>query len=107
MVERKSKQESKFAGIFQNAAAAPAASETATERGEIVEAAPSAKPLGRPPGKRSDPEWKQFSVLLRKRTQREAAIILRSGQDGEGSSHDLSDLLQQLLERWVDERRHT
>jgi hypothetical protein len=90
--------ESKFAGIFQNAAPAAA---TAPEP-ERVDAPPppAGRPLGRPHGKRSDPAWKQFSVLLRKQTQREAVTILRSEQT-EDDSRDLSDLLQELLEQWV------
>lgn len=55
------------------------------------------KPMGRPPGKRSDPSWKQFSVLLQKDTQRQAANILRDKDDG----LDLSDLVQNLLEAWI------
>jgi|GEM_PF-1673386 len=96
--------ESKFAGIFQSAApvaAAPAAT-LAPERRETPP--PVTRPLGRPHGKRSDPAWKQFSVLLKKQTQREAVIILRSEQT-EDETRDLSDLLQELLEQWVAGRR--
>jgi hypothetical protein len=56
--------------------------------------------LGRPHGKRSDPAWKQFSVLLKKQTQRKAVIMLRGDVESE-ESRDLSDLLQELLEQWV------
>ena len=98
---------SKFAGIFQNAAPAAAPAEAAPERTEApVPPPPVARPLGRPHGKRSDPAWKQFSVLLRKQTQREAVTILRSEQ-GEGESRDLSDLLQELLEQWVSRQRQS
>lgn len=91
--------ESKFAGIFQNAA--PAADATpALERTGALPPLPVVRPLGRPHGKRSDPAWKQFSVLLKKQTQREAVTILRSERT-EDESRDLSDLLQELLEQWV------
>ncbi len=105
MVERKPKVESKFAGIFQSAP--PPVTEPAPERAEAlpvksVQLEP--RPIGRPPGKRSDPEWKQFSVLLKKRTQREASVLLRAEQD-EDDGRDLSDLLQELLASWVDDRR--
>jgi hypothetical protein len=93
MVERKAKLESKFAGIFEQATSAEA-EERQPERSEIT---PTARPLGRPPGKRSDPAWKQFSVLLKRETQREAANILRASDDG----LDLSGLVQNLLEGWI------
>jgi hypothetical protein len=57
-------------------------------------------PVGRPPGKRSDPAWKQFSVLLRKDTQREASAILRARDEG-----DFSGLVQKLLEGWIVSQR--
>jgi hypothetical protein len=95
MVEQKPKPESKFAGIFQNAPAAEP--EQRPGRVEIDRPAPAEKPQGRPPGKRSDPAWKQFSVLLKKETQREAANILR----GKDKGLDLSGLVQNLLEGWI------
>ena len=61
----------------------------------------SPKPPGRPPGKRSDPAWKQFSVLLRRDTQREAMLLLRRGEGGQ----DLSGLVQTLLAEWVRAQR--
>jgi hypothetical protein len=55
------------------------------------------RPPGRPPGKRSDPAWKQFSVLLRRETQRKAVDMLRDADDG----RDLSGLVQSLLDGWI------
>lgn len=100
MSDRKPKTESKFAGIFQSAT--PAAPEAAPERIEVQQ--PVARPLGRPHGKRSNPAWKQFSVLLKKDTQREAVGILRNEAGGE-ESRDLSDLLQEILEQWIAARK--
>ncbi len=51
----------------------------------------------KPQGKRSDPEWKQFSVLLKKESHKQAGIILRQKYDGV----DISDLMQALLEKWL------
>ena len=51
----------------------------------------------RPQGKRSDPDWKQFSVLLKKESHKEAGIILRQKHEGV----DISDLMQALLEQWL------
>lgn len=87
--------ENKFSAIFQNSTAA----QKAPQR---IEKAPSAaKPLGRPRGKRSDPAWKQFSVLLKKETQREAAKILRDKDEGQ----DLSALIQDLLVSWIKRQK--
>jgi len=44
---------------------------------------------------------KQYSVLLKKETQREAVNLLRADEDGP----DLSGLVQHLLEGWVKKRR--
>jgi len=54
---------------------------------------------GRPAtGKRSNPEWKLYSHFLKRKTQREAAARLQA----EDSGRDLSDVLQELLERWLE-----
>jgi len=51
----------------------------------------------KPQGKRSDPAWKQYSVLLKKDSHKQASLILRQKYDG----IDLSDLMQALLEHWI------
>jgi hypothetical protein len=54
---------------------------------------------GRPAtGKRSNPEWKLYSHFLKKQTQRAAAARLQAEDDG----RDLSDVLQDLLEGWLE-----
>lgn len=60
-----------------------------------------ARPRGRPPGKRSDPDWKLFSHFLKRSTQRQATALLFEQDDG----RDLSDVLQSLLEKWVARER--
>jgi len=67
---------------------------------EQPDATTSAEPMrgkGRPPGKRSNPEWKLYSHFLKKQTHREATNILRNEENG----RDLSDVLQQLLDEWL------
>jgi hypothetical protein len=72
---------------------------------EVPEASapPSAEPQpekgrGRPAtGKRSNPEWKLYSHFLKRRTQRAAVARLQA----EDSERDLSDVLQELLEKWL------
>lgn len=59
-----------------------------------------ARTVGRPPGKRSDPDYKQYSVLLRRQTHRKVSFLLRD-QDG---GQDVSELVEQLLEKWLSEQ---
>src|SRR5689334_17328243 len=105
--------ESKFDKLFANregAAAPPPALEPPAppplaaepqprpeSRRRAERAAAIPRPIGRPPGKRSDPAWKQFSVLLKIETQREAANILRAKNEGQ----DFSGLVQGLVENWI------
>ena len=94
--------ESKFDQIFEKARVEPPAAADITPSGRRDEKSTPVpirptKALGRPPGKRSDPAWKQFSVLLKKETQRQAANILREREQG----MDFSGLVQILLENWT------
>ena len=94
--------ESKFDRIFKGRtepATAPATIAPA-QQPETPRIAPT-RTIGRPPGKRSNPAWKQFSVLLKKETQREAANILRAKDEGV----DFSGLVQNLLESWVKRQK--
>jgi hypothetical protein len=88
--------ESKFAGIFQDSLPEEPRIVERTEQGGAVLKAP-----GRPPGKRSDPEYKQYSVLLKKQTHRQVTAILREMEDGP----DVSEFLQQLLEEWLEKQQ--
>jgi hypothetical protein len=88
--------ESKFAGIFQHSIAEePRAAERVEHRATVLKAP------GRPPGKRSDPAYKQYSVLLKKHTHRQVTALLRDRED----SPDVSELLQQLLEQWLEQQQ--
>ena len=88
--------ESKFAGIFQHSLTEePRAVERAENRTTAL------KGPGRPPGKRSDPEYKQYSVLLKRQTHRQVTALLRDQEDGP----DVSELLQQLLEQWLKQQQ--
>ena len=55
----------------------------------------------RPVGKRSDPEYSPTTFFVRKDTKRKASHLLLDDVDGKT---DLSDLVEQLLAKWVDER---
>jgi hypothetical protein len=90
-----SKYAQTLASIRQHAAAQPDALAPA-----------SAEPVrrkGRPLGKRSDPAWKLYSHFLKKQTHREVTNILRNEEAG----RDLSEVLQQLLEEWLSQRKQS
>lgn len=58
-------------------------------------AAPERRGPGRPPGKRSDPEYRQITGLIRKDVH---VAVLKQMLD-EGRSRDMGALLEELLER--------
>ena len=99
--------QSKFDRLFETKRAEPTAAPEITppvrplERSAPLSVPPSVRAIGRPPGKRSDPAWKQFSVLLKKETQRHAANILREREQG----MDFSGLVQSLLENWTKRQK--
>ena len=55
----------------------------------------------RPRSKRSDPAWRPYTLMLKSETHKEASIILKRMDIGQ----DLSDLAQELFEKWVREHR--
>ncbi len=57
------------------------------------------KRRGRPPGKRSDPDYQPTTVLLRKRTKKTAVRLLEDHNTGQ----DLSDLIEELLTGWIQQ----
>jgi len=62
--------------------------------------APAAMPArgkGRPPGKRSDPEFQPTTLLLREQTKITANRLLQDKK----LKKDLSDLTEQLLTEWI------
>lgn len=88
--------ESKFSGIFQNSAVEETkASVGRTEKPPAPVLA--VKALGRPRGKRSNPDYAPVQVLLKKQTHKSARRILSDLDSGQ----DVSDLVQSLLEQWV------
>jgi hypothetical protein len=52
---------------------------------------------GRPPGKRSDPDYQPTTVLLRHQTKEMANRLLEDGS----TRQDLSELIEQLLTKWI------
>jgi hypothetical protein len=94
----------KFAALAElNRQPAEAEASEAVKAPEVSVPPPAAEPQaekgrGRPAtGKRSNPEWKLYSHFLKRRTQRAAVARLQA----EDSERDLSDVLQELLEKWL------
>src|SRR5687767_6039057 len=58
---------------------------------------PTSRSPGRPPGKRSDPDWKPRTILMRTRTHRQVSGVLLDRDDGP----DLSELVDELLNEWL------
>jgi hypothetical protein len=61
-----------------------------------------AKGVGRPNGKRSDPNYQATTVLLRKTTKKRATRLLEDMGEDMKERQDLSELLEKLLSEWVE-----
>ena len=91
--------ESKFAGL----------KELKNPKGQGPDTAPKRAPEGalitpkerKLTGKRSDPDWKQRSVLLKNGSFDEARDILKRKYNG----RDFSELVQALLDQWLNTER--
>jgi hypothetical protein len=58
---------------------------------------------GRPKGKRSHPDYEQITAYIRKDTHTAVKIaLLEDSQKGE--KHEFSELIQELLEQWLQSR---
>ena len=93
-----SEEQSKYSGALANLRRRPIPQSDAL----------SAQPLGsepvrgrgRPPGKRSDPDYQPTTVLLRKHTKKTASRLL----EDTNAAQDLSDLIEQLLTEWIQKQ---
>ena len=60
---------------------------------------PKKRKFGRPPGKRSNPEWEQLTVYIRKDTKK--AALHRLVEDNGRGARDLSEVIEQLVAKWA------
>jgi hypothetical protein len=93
-------EESKFSGALAKLKQRSASSSAAPR---ATRPAPEAAPVrgkGRPPGKRSDPDYQPTTVLLRKQTKKTASRLLEDASTGQ----DLSELIEQLLFEWIQQQ---
>jgi hypothetical protein len=84
-------EQSKFTGVLAKLKQPP------TERPAAIMETPNVRGRGRPPGKRSDPDYQPTTVILRKHTKKTATRLLEDSSTGQ----DLSDLIEQLLTEWI------
>jgi hypothetical protein len=92
-------EQSKFSGVLAKLKQPPSrqpAERQAARPAPAIEAEP-VRGKGRPPGKRSDPDYQPTTVLLRKQTKKTASRLLEDADTGQ----DLSDLIEQLLGEWI------
>lgn len=101
-LSRQLKRSSHLGKIVTEGLAAPDVEE---DPSPLPTAAPTRVPLTRsvtkPAPKSKDPEWKGYSLFLKKETHAEMNFLLRRREPKE----DMSDLVQRLVERWVSEHR--
>jgi hypothetical protein len=90
-------EESKFSGALAKLKQRPASPPAATRPDRPPREAALSRGKGRPPGKRSDPDYQPTTVLLRKQTKKTASRLLEDADTGQ----DLSELIEQLLIEWI------
>ena len=90
-------EESKFSGALAKLKQRPASQSTAPRSAQPAPEVAPVRGKGRPPGKRSDPDYQPTTVLLRKQTKKTASRLL----EDTGTGQDLSELIEQLLTEWI------
>jgi hypothetical protein len=91
-------EQSKFSGVLAKLKQRPEPQSTALPVQPLSNE--STRGRGRPPGKRSDPDFQPTTVLLRKHTKRTAVRLL----EDTNAAQDLSDLIEQLLSEWIQKQ---
>lgn len=64
---------------------------------ELGEVGKYVRNVGRPAGKRSNPDFKPINIILRKETKKNANRKLEDTED----PRDLSELIEELLQAWI------
>lgn len=80
----------KYANTF--ASARPVSEESAVAVAEVLPMRASKRV-----GKYRDPDWKQVSIYVKKRTSREVNTVLDEDEEGP----DFSELVESLLAKWL------
>ncbi|MGB5772770.1 MAG: hypothetical protein WBM32_23315 [Crocosphaera sp.] len=61
------------------------------------------KKVGRPPGRRSDPNCRSLTLLVNEEVIDDAQYKLKKLNRGKSPKQSLSDLVEELLEEWLSE----
>jgi hypothetical protein len=91
-----SEEQSKFSGVLAKLKHRQDETQSTAMPAPPVSSEP-VRPRGRPPGKRSDPDYQPTTVLIRKNTKKTATRLL----EDTNAAHDLSDLIELLLTEWI------
>ena len=62
---------------------------------------PTAKKMGRPSGKRSDPKYTQVTAYIQSQTYRDVKVALLMGQEPQ----EFSELIEDLLTKWLSTQK--
>ena len=62
---------------------------------------PTAKKMGRPSGKRSDPKYTQVTAYIQGQTYRDVKVALLMGQEPQ----EFSELIEDLLSQWLSTQK--
>ena len=87
--------ESKFSGTLRRLKKTPEGAKDPAP--SISSSSGERPPTGHYRGKRSDPEWANITILMRRTIKRDT----RRRLEDEGEGRDLSDLIDQLLLAWL------
>ena len=90
---------SKFQGLME-AARGTEPVRAKAKSGKNIPATVQPKRRGRPPGRRSDPDYEQITAYIRRDTHQAVKVALL--QDGKGQA--FSELVEQLLAKWLKAR---
>jgi len=102
MAKPSDKRDEKMEALFQKRVQNPQPHQhqPSTTENQVPEpATPNGQ--GRKLSKSKDPAWGKFTILLKKETQLDASYY------AERLDHDLSDIAEDLLSRWVSEQRQS
>ncbi len=89
---------SKFSGVLARLKDAPPEERVALPSPPPPQ--PETTRIGRPPGKRSDPDWSARTILMNRHTHKNVQRILLETDD----ERDLSELVDELLRSWIDKQ---
>ena len=90
-----------FRRIFDLASDTESSAPPQPETSQLPEPETESKQRGRPRGKKSDPEYEAAIAYIRKKTHIQVKRLLLDKEE-QGEKQDFSELVQELLELWVE-----